>query len=144
MPVVRSSGSTCRQKVSPIPEAADLQLSVDAGPGADEDELERLARSLRGELLELDVDAVEPAAAGPVPEGARAVEALMVGALVVRLARDSEALSSLVRTVRGWLGAHAERRVRLELDGDVLELTGSSDEERERLVEAWIASHGRP
>jgi hypothetical protein len=125
------------------PEAAALELSVDAGPGADDDELERLAHSLRAELLELDVDSVEPAATGPAPDDARAVEALMLGALVVRLSRDSEALSSLVRTVRGWLGAHADRRVRIELDGDVLELAGASDEERQRLVDAWIERHGR-
>ncbi|HEX4929806.1 MAG TPA: hypothetical protein VFV62_03785 [Gaiellaceae bacterium] len=126
-----------------IPEAAALELSVDAGPGADDDELERLAHSLRAELLELDLDSVEPAATGPAPDDARAVEALMIGALVVRLSRDSEALSSLVRTVRGWLGAHADRRVRIELDGDVLELAGPSDEERQRLVDAWIERHGR-
>jgi hypothetical protein len=125
------------------PEAAALELSVDAGAGVDDDELERLARSLRAELLELDVDSVEPAATGPAPDGARAVEALMIGALVVRLARDSEALSSLVHTVRGWLGAHADRRVRIELDGDVLELAGASDDERQRLVDAWIERHGR-
>jgi hypothetical protein len=125
------------------PEAAVLELSVDAGPGADDDELERLARSLRAELLELDLDSVEPAAAGPAPDDARAVEALMLGALVVRLSHDSEALTSLVRTVRGWLGAHADRRVRIELDGDVIELAGPSDEERQRLVDAWIARHGR-
>ena len=125
------------------PQAADLELSVDAGPGADDDELERLARSLRAELLELDLDSVEPAATGPAPDDARAIEALMVGALVVRLARDSEALASLVRTVRGWLGAHADRRVRIELDGDVLELAGPSDEERQRLVDAWIERHVR-
>lgn len=125
------------------PEAAALELSVDAGPGADDDELERLAHSLRAELLELDLDSVEPAATGPAPDDARAVEALMIGALVVRLSRDSEALSSLVRTVRGWLGAHADRRVRIELDGDVLELAGPSDEERQRLVDAWIERHGR-
>jgi hypothetical protein len=124
------------------PEAADLELSVDAGPGADDDELEQLARSLRAELLELDVEAVEPVASGPAPDDARAIEALMVGALVVRLARDSETLSSLMRTVRGWLGADPERRVRIELDGDVLELTGSSDDERQRLVDAWIERHG--
>ena len=67
----------------------------------------------------------------------------MAGALVVRLARDSEALASLVRTVRGSLGAHADRRVRIELDGDVLELAGPSDEERQRLVDAWIERHVR-
>ena len=125
-------------------EPADLELSVDAGPGADDEELERLARSLRAELLELDVAAVEPAAAGLPPDDARAVEALVIGSLVVRLARESETLTSIVRTVRGWLGGRVERRVRLELDGDVLELTGSSNEERDRLIEAWIARHARP
>jgi hypothetical protein len=126
-----------------MPDAADLELSVDAGPGADPEELERLARGLRAELLELDVEAVEPAPDGPAPAGARAVEALMVGALAVRLARDSEALAALVRTVRRWLGDSNGRSVRLELDGDALELTGSSDEERQRLIEAWIERHGR-
>ena len=52
------------------PQSAELELLVDAGPGADEDELERLARSLRTELLELDVEAVEPVSAGPAPDDA--------------------------------------------------------------------------
>jgi hypothetical protein len=125
------------------PEIAALELAVDAGPGADEDELERLARSLRAELLDLDLDSVEPATSGPAPDDARAIEALMVGALVVRLARDSETLSSLVRAIRGWLGADTDRSVRIELDGDVLELTGASDEERQRLVDVWIENHAR-
>jgi hypothetical protein len=123
------------------PESAALELMVDPGPGADEDELEQLAHSLRVELLDLDVDAVESAAAGPAPENSRAVEALMLGALIVRVGRSSEALSSLVRTVRGWVG-DSERRVRIELDGDVLEVTGVSSEERQRLVDAWIERHG--
>ena len=135
--------SSPSKEVSLDPEPADLELSVDAGPGADDEELERLARSLRAELLELDVAAVEPASAGPAPEDARAVEALVIGSLVVRLARESETLTSLIRTVRGWLGRGVERKVRLELDGDVLELTGSSNEERDRLIEAWIARHAR-
>jgi hypothetical protein len=124
-------------------ESAQLELSVDAGPGADGAELDRLARSLRDDLLELDVDTVELAPDGPPPEGARAAEALVVGALVVQLARTSDSLSTLLRTIRGWLGASGERKVRIELDGDVLELSGASDEERERLVETWIARHAR-
>jgi len=66
----------------------------------------------------------------------------MVGALVVRLARESESLSSVVRTIRSWLGGETDRRVRIEIEGDVLELTGSSDEERQRLVDSWIERHG--
>jgi hypothetical protein len=124
-------------------ESAQLELSVDAGPGSDAEELERLAGSLRTELLELDVDAVERPTRGPAPDGTRAIEALAVGALVVRLVRSPEALAALARTVRTWLGTRPERRVRIELDGDVLELTGASDAERERLVDAWIERHGR-
>ena len=109
----------------------------------DDAELDRLARSLREDLLELDLDAVELAPDGAPPEGARAAEALVVGALVVQLARTSDALATLLRTIRGWLGPSGERRVRIELDGDVLELSGVSDEERERLVDIWIARHAR-
>jgi hypothetical protein len=131
-----------RYEGASLPQSAQLELSVDAGPGSDADELERLAGSLRAELLELDVDAVEPATAGPAPDGTRAIEALAVGALVVRLVRSPEALAALARTVRAWLGPRSDRRVRIELDGDVLELTGASDAERERLVDAWIERHG--
>jgi len=124
------------------PQSAELELLVDAGPGADEDELERLARSLRTELLELDVEAVEPVSAGPAPDDARAIEALVLGALIVKVGRTSEALTTLVRTVRGWLG-DGDRKVRIELDGDVLEVSGVSTEEQQRLVDAWIESHAR-
>jgi hypothetical protein len=124
-------------------ETAQLQMSVDTGGGADAEELERLASSLRTELLDLDVDAVERARAKEAPEGARAVEALVAGAVLVRLVRNRDALSSVVKTVRAWLGEHRQRRVRIELDGDVLELTGVSDEQRERLVDAWIERHAR-
>ena len=123
------------------PAPAELELSLDAGSD-DPEELERLARSLRAELLELDVDAVE-SRARTAPDGSRAVDALVVGALVVRLVRNAAALNAVVRTVRGWLGPHGDRRVRLELDGDVLELSAASDEERERLVSAWIERHAR-
>ena len=124
-------------------ESAQLELSVDAGPGVDGAELDRLARSLRQDLLELELDGVELAADGAPPEGSRAVEALAVGALIVQLARSADALSSLLRTIRGWLGPSADRRVRIELDGDVLELSGVSDDERERLIDTWIARHAR-
>jgi hypothetical protein len=122
-------------------EPAELELSLDAASD-DPEELDRLARSLRAELLELDVDAVEPVA-DVAPDGSRAVDALVVGALVVRLVRNAAALGAVVRTVRGWLGPHGDRRVRLEIDGDVIELTGASDDQRERLVNAWIERHAR-
>jgi len=122
---------------------AELKLFFDVGPDTDDDEMERLGYSLRADLRDLDVDIVEPTATRAIPEDARAAEALLLGAAIVRLGRTSEAFSSLLRTLRSWLGNHADRRVRIELDGDVLELTGASDAERERLVNVWIDRHGR-
>ena len=40
-------------------------------PDADLEALDELTRSLREELLELDVDSVSPPTAGPAPAGAR-------------------------------------------------------------------------
>jgi hypothetical protein len=123
-------------------ESAELELSVATDSDADAEEVERLVRSLRLELSELELDGVEPIAADP-PPGTRAADAIVVGALLVKLVRSSEALTAVVRTVRGWLGPRGDRRVRIELDGDVLELTGTSDAERERLIATWIERHAR-
>ena len=123
-------------------EPAELELSVATDSGADAEEVERLVRSLRLELSELELDGVEPIAAD-APPGTRAADAIVVGALLVKLVRSSESLAAVVRTVRGWLGPRGDRRVRIELDGDVLELTGTSDAERERLIATWIERHAR-
>ena len=121
----------------------DLQLSVVAGPGADDEELAHLAQSLRTELLELDIESATPVSAGEVPDGARGVEALALGALVRRLAGSSEALGAVARAIRGWLSFHRGRSVRMELDGHVLDLGNVSAADQERLVTAWIERHAR-
>jgi hypothetical protein len=123
--------------------SVDLQLSVEAGPGADDEELARLAHSLRTELLELEVESVTSVSAGEVPVGARGVEVLALGALVIRLARRPEALGAVARAIAGWLSIHRGRRVRMELDGDVLDLSVVSGADQERLVTAWIERHAR-
>jgi hypothetical protein len=121
--------------------SVDLQLSIEAGPDVYDEELGRLVNSLRSELLELDVERADSLAVGDTPDGARGVEALMLGALVVRQVRRPETLKSVVRAIRGWLRGHRGRRVRIELDGDVLELSSASDEEHDRLVTNWIERH---
>lgn len=46
----------------------ELALSLDAGPDASDEEVDRLTGRLREELLELDVDDVRRSAAGEGPE----------------------------------------------------------------------------
>jgi hypothetical protein len=118
---------------------AALGIHVSVGSDAEAEEIAGATLQLRRELLELDVDSVELPAAGEPPPGARAVELAAIGALVV-LAR-SQLLTEVMATVRSWLAGRQQRSIRLELDGDVLELTGASSKEQQRLVDEWLRRH---
>ena len=119
----------------------ELALRLDAGTDASDEEVDRLTGRLREELLELDVDDVRRAAAGEAPEGARAVDPEALGHLLVTVATAPATLRAVVGTVRAWLARSAARSVRLELDGDVIEVTGVSSADQQRLIDVWIERH---
>ena len=107
------------------------------------DEAEQVAEAtlqLRGELLSLDVEAVELPHGGEPPPGSRGVELAALGALAVSFAQ-SQMLGTIVAAVRSWLAVSQQRSVKLELDGDVLELTGVSSKEQRRLTDEWLRRH---
>jgi len=58
------------------------------------------------------------------------------------LARNTETISSVLGSLRAWLGRDHGRSVRLVIDGDSLEVTGISSREQERLIETFVARHG--
>jgi hypothetical protein len=120
---------------------ARLELHVDAGLGADQEELEQLTLRLLRELTELDIESIELEREGPAPPGARAVDILALGTLVVTLVRSSELLSAVVGVLQSWLAGSRQRSVKLELDGDVLEVVGLSTADQRRLIASWIARH---
>jgi hypothetical protein len=118
-----------------------MAAQLDAGPGHDAEELAELTQRLRDELLELDVDAVEPATDGAAPDGAKGLELLAIGGLIVRFAMKATVLRTVVDTTVAWLGRQQARSVKLTLDGDTLELTGASSDEQQRLIELWVTRH---
>jgi hypothetical protein len=122
-------------------EHGELALEVEPRPDADDEELAELARRLRTELLDLDVEAVKPMTAGDTAEGAKGVELLAMGGLVVQFVLRQEVLTSIIDGVRGWLQRQSARSVKLTLDGDSLEITGPTSAEQDRLVELWVARH---
>ncbi len=63
-----------------------------------------------------------------------------LGALLVHLA-DPEMLAGVVAAVRSWLSGSSRHSIKLELGGDVLELTGVSSQEQRRLTDEWLARH---
>jgi hypothetical protein len=68
------------------------------------------------------------------------VELAALGALVVTFAQ-SPLLGPVVAAVRSWLAGSPQRSIKLELDGDALELTGLSSSEQRRLVDEWLRRH---
>jgi len=107
--------------------------------GADEQQLDDLTRRLREELLDLDVP-VDVPVAGAAPVGAKSVEMAALGMLVITLSQ-SPVLAAIVTAVSNWLGQRRQRTVKLDIDGDVLELSGVKDSEQRRLIDAWMQRH---
>ena len=117
-----------------------LGLQVAVGPIIDAEEVAEATLQLRRELLDLDVEAVDLQPGGEAPPGSRAVELAALGALVVTFAQ-SQLLGPVVAAVRSWLAGAPQRSVKLELDGDLLELTGVSSKEQRRLTDEWLRRH---
>jgi hypothetical protein len=118
---------------------------VPAGDGPDDDEaIAESALALGQELAELDVDEVQPVAAGEAPEGAKGIELLALGGLLIKLAQSAQVLRQVVDAVRDWVGRTGARSVKLTLDGDVLEVTGASGADMKKLIDAWVQRHSEP
>ncbi|MDX6719059.1 MAG: hypothetical protein QOJ63_1313 [Solirubrobacteraceae bacterium] len=126
-----------------IPKVA-MAVAVDPGADRDTDTLARLSQQLRLELADLDVDTVRFAAGGAAPEGAKSVELLDVGGLVVVLGLRRHVLRAVVDTVAAWLARQQARSVKLTLDGDELEVTGLSSTEQKQLMARWVERHALP
>lgn len=120
-----------------------LQLSEQ---DADADRLDVLTGYLRGELLQLDVEDVAALRSAEPPAGSRAFDAATAGGLLVTVGHSTDVLRSVLAAIREWLrSGHGTRRmVRLELDGDVLELSEVSAADQDRLMALFLSRHAAP
>jgi hypothetical protein len=110
--------------------------------GSDAERQNELAGLLRDELLQLDVEDVRPLSTGSAPPGARGLEVAAVGSLLVALGQSAGALRAIITTVTSWLSrGDVSRSVRLEIDGDILEISRASKADEARLVDVFIQRH---
>jgi hypothetical protein len=117
-----------------------VQIGVDAGPGADMEEVASLAGSLRSELLDLDVEDVALVRAGSAPPGAKGVDMVAAGQLVVSIL-TSGVVAQVAGALRAWLGRDSNRHLRIEIDGDVLDVDHATAQQQQQLIETWLARH---
>ena len=110
----------------------------------DIEELERVTHSLHNDLNELDVvekiDLVNKN--GEAPAGSKGGDIVSWGSLLVTLATSGTSiLPSFLQTLQSWLTRHERHKITIEIADDKLEVTGASDKEQERLINAWINRH---
>ena len=92
--------------------AAPVSLLVSVGDGtANDEEIDRLTRRLRQQLSELDVEQVQMASGGPVPAGAKAVDPITVGTLVVTLL--PAVVPKVMEFLHAWMLRDKERTVKI-------------------------------
>src|SRR5205085_1510965 len=101
-----------------------------------------LGRLLRADLMELpEADSVDALTLGEAPPGTRGGLVAEAGTLVVTAQPHLAAVVTIVTSIWRWLkrSDSSPRTIRLEIDGDVIELSGATNAMQEKLVEDWIA-----
>jgi hypothetical protein len=119
-------------------DTTQVVLHLDAGPHADPDEQSNSATRLRAELLELNVDSVDPVRSGPAPAGAKG-DAVTLTTLAVTLAPI--AVTELIKALQTWLSRHERASVSVESGGEKIQVTGTPSKEQQRLIDAFVAKH---
>jgi hypothetical protein len=123
-------------------ELSTVRLTFQVDADFDVDELATSTRELRSELLQLDLDDVQVPPAGPPPKGSKAFDAFTLGQLIAQVAASATSLTAFIGAVKGWLcRGRAAHTIKLEMDGDVLEVNGVSSDEEQRLIDLWVTRH---
>jgi hypothetical protein len=117
---------------------AALLVQVVSVPDGDAEELSDLVALLREDLLDLDVASVEQVRSGEAPAGNKGGLAVVAGWLAVNL--GPSALNLVVERVAAWAKRN-NHTVEISLGGDVLKVAGASQDQQERLIDAFIARH---
>jgi hypothetical protein len=115
----------------------DVIVRVSSGDDSGDEEIAALARRLRAELLDLDVERVEALAEDAAPAGAKGLGGL-VGFLGVTL--GSAGLTSVLTIIRDW-ATRNNHAVELTIDGDTIKITRATPQQQEQLINAWVARH---
>ena len=125
------------------PQIGTMGVEIRLDPADDDAEaLDALTVALRRDLLDVSVvESVERPSAGPPPPGARGVDLLSVGTLLVTVIQAAGGLQAVAGVVQAWLSGQPDRSVTLTIDGDSIVAGGLSGADQARLVTAFIERH---
>ncbi len=117
-------------------------LVLQPDPDTDPEREERLVRRLRSEINELDIESIVPVTAGELPKGAKGVDPVTLGALLVAFSASGGVFTTLIGTVQNWLDRQTGRhRIAVTIDGDTIELERATAEQQRELLDAFVQRH---
>jgi hypothetical protein len=122
-------------------EPTEIRIVVDTGPESDERELADATRELRSMLLSRPVESVVIPAGDDAPMLSKSADLQTVGVLLVSVA--PAVITAVTDIVRAWSERQAGRSVRVEIDGNTLELTGISKQQAWRNMEDFWSRIGQ-
>jgi hypothetical protein len=114
-----------------------LVVRVQPAADGDDEELAELTRRLRAQLLELDVDAVDPLAEDTDPDRAKGLGAV-IGWLTVHL--GGAGLREALAAVAAW-ATRTGRTVEVSYGGDTLKVTGVTSAQQEQIINGFLDRH---
>ncbi|WP_328681843.1 hypothetical protein OG905_38490 [Streptomyces sp. NBC_00322] len=120
----------------------DIQLVLAPDRELDPEAGEQLMLRLRAELSELDIESLSSLPGAEAPDGAKAVDPVTLGTIVVALSASGGVFTALIETLRDWLGRQSARhRISVTIDGDTIELERASADERRDLIDGFVRRH---
>jgi hypothetical protein len=125
------------QQASSADEQMVAAISL-ADPDVSTEMLDELAIAVREELLDTEVESVSSATNGPAPDDSRALDATVVGELVVVLGSSATLLRSVLGVLKAWRERNRPRRVEVRIADERLVLSDATEAEQERLVDEFI------
>jgi hypothetical protein len=117
-----------------------IKLFIDSQESDDERLLE-LTTNLHEELEQLDVETIRTPTQSSLQEGAKSGDVVTWGQLLLTLAASGGVLTSVIATLKAWLLRQTKCSIKVEMDGDVLEIKGVDSEDQRRIIDQWLARH---
>jgi len=118
----------------------EIKVKIGGEICEDPELLDRYSRRLREEMLELDVDSVDYVSEGEAPKGSKGAGAAAVGDMILSLAPLDYAFSSVMGAVQNFVSRNDQCSITVEIGENRLTIDGTTPEEQQKLVDAWIKS----
>ena len=120
----------------------DVLVILAPDPELDAEIADRTARQLRAELAQLDIESIRNAPGKPAPVHAKGVDGATVSDIIMTMSASGGVLTMAIAALREWLARQSRRHhISITIDGDTLDLDHASDDERRRLVDAYVRRH---